>query len=101
MLHIINPKRTGCYGLIAALTFLVGRADVTHSADLECSVLTAGAGLIDMYCEHVPAIDGLSQELNASVVNMMRELTVSTFDRTDRCTDLFDRVSELGYFDEK
>ena len=93
----------GCYGMIAALAYLMGDAQIMHDTQIEQKALTAGAeaGLIDMYGEHIPAIDGFSLELNLSVVGMMRELVVSTLAHTDRCTDWFDRVSELGYFDGK
>lgn len=90
----------GCDALCAALAYLSGDLSLMPGPDEEERALrTANAcGLIDMYGDPVPAVDGFSLELNRAVVSAMRESVKSTLERGEICAPWFGRTLEKGFF---
>lgn len=93
----------GCYGLIAAVAYLLGDMDIMHDADLEKEVLTTAAksGMVDMYGWTVPAIDGFDLQTNMTIVTLMRECIKYAPRLKTKCKNWFDRTLTLGFFDGK
>lgn len=91
----------GCYGLIAAIAYLLGDMDIMHDADLEKEVLTTAAksGMVDMYGWTVPAIDGFDLQTNMTIVTLMRECIKYAPKLETKCKNWFDRTLALGFFD--
>ena len=63
----------------------------------EALELSVNNGLIDMRGEHICAVDGLSEEINSSVLNLMRECVLNTFRHRGLCKNSFDRVIEKNF----
>lgn len=101
--HILTATVSdwGCYGLMAALAYLKRDIDVFHTPEMEREALTAACrnGVIDMYGWLIPAIDGMNAEKNCSIVSLMRECVFSAMDLEKTCATWFDKVLELGYYD--
>lgn len=90
----------GCDALCAMLAFLSRDLSVMPDADEEEKALRIAnaCGLIDMYGEPVPAVDGFSLELNRAVVSAMRGCVESALSREETCAHWFDRTLEKGFF---
>jgi len=103
--HLITATVSdwGCYALIAALAFLRGDAGVMHGAELERAACETAAhnGLIDMTGESVPAIDGFGPEINMPIVTLMRECVRKALALRETCAPWFEKVIELGYFENR
>ena len=86
---------------MAALAYLKRDIDVFHTPEMEREALTAACrnGVIDMYGWLIPAIDGMNAEKNCSIVSLMRECVFSAMDLEKTCSTWFDKVLELGYYD--
>lgn len=93
----------GCYGLIAALAYLKKDMNIMHTKKMEeeAMVTASRSGMIDMYGDLIPAIDGFGLEINCSIVNLMRECIDSAMKLEKTCATWFDKVLELGFFEEK
>ncbi len=91
----------GCYGMIAAIAYLLGDSDILHDAELEKEVLTTAArsGMVDMYGWTIPAIDGFDLRTNTAMVTMMRECIRYAPKLEAKCKNWFDRTLELGFFE--
>ncbi|NLG24447.1 MAG: DUF4392 domain-containing protein [Clostridiales bacterium] len=102
--HLITATASdwGAYALAAAIALLSGAPDALHDESLERRALIAAseAGMVDISGYLVPAVDGFNEALNAHLVGAMRQL----IDHADRFAshagDWFEKVAELGYFDE-
>lgn len=92
----------GCYSLIAMLAYILENPDIIHTAEIQKEAMTVGVqnGLIDMYGEHIPAIDGFGLEINCSVVTLMRELVKSALNLKEKCKPWFDQIIEMKSFEE-
>ncbi|MGN0145107.1 MAG: DUF4392 domain-containing protein [Clostridium sp.] len=92
----------GCYGLIAALAYLKNDLNIMHTKEIEEEAMKTASrsGMIDMYGDLIPAIDGCSMEMNLSIVSLMREIIKSAMNLTVTCKTWFDKVIELGFFEE-
>lgn len=101
--HIITATVSdwGCYGLIAAIAYLMDDLDIMHDAELEKEVLTTAAksGMVDMYGWTVPAIDGFDLQTNMTIVTLMRECIKYAPKLKTKCKNWFDRTLALGFFD--
>lgn len=101
--HLITATVSdwGCYGLMAALAYLKRDIDIFHTPEMEREALTAACrgGVIDMYGWLIPAIDGMNAEKNCSIVSLMRECVLSALELEKTCATWFDKVLELGYYD--
>lgn len=91
----------GCYSLIAMLAYMMNDCEIMHDGAVQEKVMRIACenGLIDMYGEHIPAIDGFSVELTSSIVNVMKELVKSTLSLKDSCKYWFDKLTELKSFE--
>lgn len=93
----------GCYAVCAMLAYLMGDEELMHDADLQERAMrrAADCGMIDMYGQTIPAIDGIGIELNRSVVTCMRECVKYSIALEKKCKTWFDKTLEKGYFIEK
>ena len=91
----------GCYAMIAAMAFLLERIDVMHTSEFEkeAIICASKSGMIDMYGEQIPAVDGFGLEINLPIVALMRELVVSTLSLKEKCKTWFEKTLELGCFE--
>lgn len=90
----------GCYSLIAMLAYMFENPDIMHTAEMQKAAMTVGVqnGLIDMYGEHIPAIDGFGLEINCSIVTLMNELVKSTLNLKEKCKPWFDDIIKIDSF---
>ena len=67
----------GCYGLMAALAYLLRNIDILHTEEMEAEVMRAASrsGLIDMTGSLLPGIDGFNLKMNVSILSLMRQCT--------------------------
>ena len=90
----------GCYGMIAALAFLLEDIDIMHDAELEreACLAAARARLVDMHGWRIPSIDGFGLAINTSIVTLMRECVSESLKLRQTCKTWFEKVIELGYY---
>lgn len=90
----------GCYGLIGALAYLKKDINIMHTKEMEKDALITASrsGMIDMYGDLIPAIDGCNLEMNTSIVSLMRECIASAINLEKKCATWFEKVIELGFF---
>ncbi len=93
----------GCYGLIAAIAYLKKDLEIMHTKELqeEAMVVASRSGMIDMYGWLVPAIDGFGVSMNRSIVNLMRECVEYAIKLEKTCSNWFEEVIELGFYENK
>ena len=93
----------GCYGLIAALAYLKKDLNIMHTKDMEkeAMVTASRSGMIDMYGDLIPAIDGCGLSINTSIVNLMRECVQSSIKLEETCAAWFEKVIELGFYEKQ
>ncbi|GIM30630.1 hypothetical protein CPJCM30710_32960 [Clostridium polyendosporum] len=93
----------GCYGLIGALSYLKKDLNIMHTKEMEeeAIVTASRSGMIDMYGELIPAIDGCGLSMNMSIVNLMRECISSAMKLEKTCTTWFEKVIELGFYEDR
>ncbi|KOF57487.1 MULTISPECIES: DUF4392 domain-containing protein [Clostridium] len=92
----------GCYGLIAALAYLKKDLNIMHTKEMEkeAMITASRSGMIDMYGDLIPAIDGCNLEINVSIVSLMRETIESSMKLEKTCSTWFKKVIELGFYDD-
>lgn len=90
----------GCYSLIAMLAYLLEDSEIMHSAEIQKNAMNIAAenGLVDMYGEHIPAVDGFGTEINCSVVTLMKELVKSALNLKVKCRPWFDEIIKIKSF---
>ncbi|MDR1734336.1 MAG: DUF4392 domain-containing protein [Oscillospiraceae bacterium] len=93
----------GATGLMAALAFLCEDLEVIHDAALQAKAMETAcqAGMIDMYGEKIPAIDGFGLDITCSVVTLMRECVREALKLRKTCATWFEKTLELGFFEGK
>lgn len=93
----------GCYGLIAALAYLKKDLNIMHTKEMEkeAMVTASRSGMIDMYGDLIPAIDGCGLSINTSIVNLMRECVQSSIKLEETCATWFEKVIELGFYEKQ
>ncbi|MDR2753944.1 MAG: DUF4392 domain-containing protein [Oscillospiraceae bacterium] len=93
----------GCYGLIAAIAFLKENLEIMHDAETEREACVAACrnGMIDMYGDLIPAIDGFGLAINTSIVTLMREHVREALKLRTTCKTWFEKVIALGYYEGK
>jgi hypothetical protein len=89
------------YGICAALGYLLAKIDLLHTPELEDRFLTAAVegGLVDMYGEAVPAVDGLDSALIKSIITLMGQCVSAVRAHEEKCKTWFDKTIELGFFE--
>ncbi len=90
----------GCYSLICMLACMTDNPDVMHDSALQEKLMNIAAdnGLIDMWGEHIPAIDGFGVRITGLVVDLMRETMLNTIDCRDKFQRQFDLIIEKNSF---
>jgi hypothetical protein len=89
------------YGITAALAYLLERPDLLHTPALEDRVLAAAvdAGLVDMYGEAIPAVDGLNSTMSKSIISLMGECVTNARAHEEMCKTWFAKTIVLGFFE--
>ena len=92
----------GCYGMMAAIAFLLEDIDVFQDADLQEYAMkeAAKSGMIDMYGWMIPAIDGFGIEINKAMVSMMRECISYPIKLKKTCKHLFTQVIQKKFYED-
>ncbi len=87
----------GCYSLIAMLAFMLDNLNLLHGGELQKNIMNIACsnGLIDMNGGHIPAIDGLGEEITSSIVNLMKDLVCNTVKHKNICDYWFDKMIEI------
>lgn len=93
----------GCYGLIAALAYLKKNIEIMHTKEMEKEALITASrsGMVDMYGDLIPAIDGCNSEMITSIVSLMRETVASALGLEKTCETWFEKVIELGFYEKQ
>lgn len=103
--HIITATVSdwGCYGLIAALAYLLGDTEIMHDGRMEEDAIRTASksGMVDMYGWLIPSIDGFDVSINRLIVELMRECISYAPKLKDTCKHWFDGVIGLGFFDSR
>jgi hypothetical protein len=89
------------YGISAALGYLLAKTELLHTPELEDRLLAAAVegGLVDMYGEAIPAVDGLNSVIIKSIVTLMHQCVSSVRAHEEKCKTWFDKTMELGFFE--
>ena len=103
--HVITATVSdwGCYGLMAALAFLLKDLTVMHDGDMEREMLLAATrnGMVDMNGWLIPAIDGFDLKMQVLLVELMRECISYPIKLEQSCRTWFDKVLDLGFYQKE
>ena len=91
----------GCYGLMAALAYLMRNIDILHTEEMEAEVMRAAArsGMIDMTGSLLPGIDGFNLKMNVSILSLMRQCTDYALRYSHNSDRWFGPVLEKHFFE--
>lgn len=102
--HIITATCSdwGCYGMIAALSYLKRDMEILHREDLEAELMRVASrnGMIDMTGSLMPGIDGFNTRMNTGIVSLMRQCTAYAVRYSHNSDHWFGPVLEKGFFSE-
>jgi hypothetical protein len=87
----------GAYGLAAAIAFVTQKRDALHSPSVEQRILRSAveAGMIDGSGYAIPAVDGVGEDYNASLVQMLGEVIEYPIRAKARYAAMFERMLKL------
>lgn len=90
----------GCNALMAATAFILGNPDLLHSAEDQAAAMdaAAGAGMLDMYGEARPYIDGIGKNINLPMISMMKAIIEYPPTVEDKTQAWFDNTLKKGFF---
>lgn len=90
----------GCNALMAACAFLLGKPELFHNGDIQSKVMDAAAqsGMLDMYGEARPYIDGIGKDINLPLVDMMKALIDYPHTVETKTTAWFENTIKKGFF---
>lgn len=90
----------GCNALMAACAFLLGKPELFHDAETQTSAMDAAAasGMLDMYGEPRPYIDGIGKNINVPLIEMMRALIDYPHTVEEKTTAWFENTIKKGFF---
>lgn len=90
----------GCYSVIAMLSFMLNNAELMHDGATQKEIMNVACnnGLIDMNGGHIPAIDGLGEEITSTIVQLMKELVISTVNHSDKCDYWFEKMTKENHY---
>lgn len=93
----------GCYAVCAMIAYLAGDIEAFWDADTQAQAMqrAADCGMIDMYGQTIPAIDGIGKELNCAIVTGMRECVRYAMKLKTTCAKWFEKTIEKGFFEKK
>ncbi|MGN0521141.1 MAG: DUF4392 domain-containing protein [Eubacterium sp.] len=91
----------GCDALMAATAFILGDTTLFHTPQEQEKAMdaAAGAGMLDMYGEARPYIDGFGKNINLPLVSMMKALIEYPPTVEDKTTAWFENTLKKGYFE--
>ena len=91
----------GMCAVIAAMAWLENNIKLMHSPKLEEELIVAAsrAGMVNMYGDLTPAIDGQDKGVCSAIVKLMYDTVESSLSLKETCKNWFDGVLSLGYFD--
>ncbi len=90
----------GCNALMAAVSFLLGKPELFHGIEEQSSAMdaAAAAGMLDMYGEPRPYIDGIGKNINLPMVAMMKALIEYPHTVEDKTALWFENTLKKGFF---
>lgn len=90
----------GCNALMAATAFILGKPELFHNGALQAKVMeaAAGAGMLDMYGEAKPYIDGFGENINCPIVDLMKALIEYPDTVRDKTEHWFTGTIRKGFF---
>ena len=90
----------GCNALMAATAFMLGKPELFHSKEDQATAMdaAAGAGMLDMYGEPRPYIDGIGKNINLPLVSMMKALIEYPPTVEDKTEAWFENTLRKGFF---
>lgn len=91
----------GCYGLMAALSYLKKDMEILHREEMESEVMRVASrnGFIDMTGSLLPGIDGFSTRMNVGIVSLMRQCTAYAVRYSHNSDHWFGPVLAKHFFD--
>lgn len=91
----------GCDALMAATAFILDRVELFHSPEIQSAVMDAAAetGMLDMYGEARPYIDGFGKNINLPVVSLMKSMIEYPHTVEDKTEAWFENTIKKGFFD--
>lgn len=90
----------GCNALMAATAFILNKPELFHSIEEQSAAMDAAAasGMLDMYGEPRPYIDGIGKNINLPLVAMMRALIEYPHTVEDKTDAWFKNTLKKGFF---
>lgn len=90
----------GMNALMACTAFLLGDVNLLHTEEEESAVMdaAAGAGMLDMYGEARPYIDGIGKNIVLPMLSLMRGLVDYPHTVEDKTAAWFETTLKKGYF---
>ena len=90
----------GCNALMAATAFLLGDTELFHTQQEQSVAMDAAAqaGMLDMYGEARPYIDGIGKNINLPMVSMMKALIEYPPTVEDKTQAWFENTLKKGFF---
>lgn len=91
----------GTNAMMAAMAYIADKRDYFNNAkqQQELMEICASSGLIDMYGEHIPRIDGIGGEILCPIIELMNQLIAFPATVEDKTTAWFEKTIEKGYFE--
>ena len=92
----------GAYALICAIAFVCQNCNLLPSISLYKKIVKTAVnnGLIDMYGEHIPKIDGIGLNIHTKIISLMSELVKSTISHQGKTKTWFDKIDKLNSFNK-
>ena len=90
----------GCNAVMAAVAFILGKTELFHSKDIQSAVMDAAAqaGMLDMYGEARPYIDGIGKNIVLPMVSLMKALIEYPPTVEDKTALWFDKTISKGFY---
>ncbi|MDD6729273.1 MAG: DUF4392 domain-containing protein [Eubacteriales bacterium] len=91
----------GTNAMMAAMAYIADKHEYFNNAkqQQELMQICADSGLIDMYGEHIPRIDGIGGEILCPIIELMAQLIAFPATVEDKTRTWFDKTIEKGYFE--
>ncbi|MDR3185433.1 MAG: DUF4392 domain-containing protein [Christensenellaceae bacterium] len=91
----------GAYGVIAALSFLLNKDSIMPTPELvgQTMITASRCGMVDMYGDLIPSVDGFDKQTVMTIVSLMRECISYAPKLKETCATWFQKTIELGFFD--
>ena len=90
----------GCNAIMAAAAFILGNTDLFHTPEIQSQVMDAAAeaGMLDMYGEARPYIDGIGKNIVLPMVSLMKALIEYPPTVEDKTALWFDKTISKGFY---